>query len=646
MASALRSLARLGKRFVQTVRTEGLAGVKLRARRVRQRFLDAINPPANPVDWSPTRQWFERFRPDPEQLAYFSITRWPADAPRFSILMPVYNVREAWLREAIQSVRTQVYPHWELICVNDASPARHVRKVLSWAVNEDPKVKVIHHDRNRGVCAATNTALAAAAGDYVCFMDHDDALEPHALHQFARAILQDQPDLLYSDEVVTGEDLDDMLGVNARGAFSYDFYLSHPYFVHLVGVRTDLARRVGGLDERLTVSQDVDLVLKLLEVCRSVSYVPDVLYRWRTHTKSSGHVHRERVKTATREALERHLYRIGADAEVVDHDTPYNFRDVRFRHAAPARVAIIIPTKNQAGYLRGCVESLRKTVRPGLADVVVIDHESDEPDTRSYLTELAATDRVLPYRGPFNFAAIMNYAVDAVRGRYTHYLLLNNDTAAIELGWLEHMLGFGRRPDVGVVGAMLLYPDDTIQHAGVVVGLQHAAEHSHKFWRFRHGPTTARREQGQGGSLVCNRDCSSVTGACLLIRADVFEQVGGFDERLAVGFNDIDLCLRVREQGYKVIQDAYAVLYHFESQTRGVNNRHPEDTAWFCHRHQDVIRDGDPFYSPLLTRISVEHFLCSYARSPVHVRPYTTPVVLPTAAPSALPATVPLRRAG
>jgi GT2 family glycosyltransferase len=644
--SALRSLARLGKRIVQTVRTEGPSGLAVRGRRTLQRLAEAIDPPPSPKDWTPARQWYERFRPDPEQLAYYSITRWPADAPTFSVLMPVYNVRDAWLREAIQSVRTQVYPRWELICVNDASPSRHVRKVLDWAAAEDPKVKVIHLARNRGVGAASNAALAAAAGDYVCFMDHDDALEPHALHQFASAVMQDRPDLLYSDEMVTGEDLDHMLKVNARGAFSYDYYLSHPYFVHLVAARADLVRRVGGLDERLGVSQDVDLILRLIEVSRAVSYVPDILYRWRTHQSSSGHVHRERVRTATREALERHLHRIGADAEVVDHDTPHNFRDVRFRHPDPARVAILIPTKNQAGLLRGCVESLKRTVPPELADIVVIDHESDDPEARAYLAELAQTDRVVPYRGPFNFAAIMNHAAAAVRGPYTHYLLLNNDTAAIEPGWLEHMLGFGRRPDVGVVGAMLLYPDDTIQHAGVIVGLHNAAEHSHKFARFRHGPTLALREQGHNGALVCNRDCSSVTGACLLVRADVFDAVGGFDERLAVGFNDIDLCLRVRELGYKVIQDAYAVLYHFESQTRGVNNSHPEDTAWFCHRHRDMIRDGDPFYSPLLTRISPEHFPCSYARSPVHVQPVTTPVVLPTATPVAGPAAVPLRRAG
>jgi GT2 family glycosyltransferase len=606
--------------------------------------LASAPPPTSPAV-SPIRSWYERFRPDAEQVSYMTAVRWPADAPRFSILMPVYNVRSEWLQEAIRSVCDQIYPDWELICVNDASTEGHIRRALDWWSCEVPRIKTIHLERNVGTAAATNVALAAATGDYVCFLDQDDVLERHALYQFASAVCRDRPDLIYSDEIITGESIDDLRSIQPRCAFSYDYYLSHPYFVHLVGVRTELARAIGGCDETLTVSHDVDFVLRVLESCKTVGYVPDVLYRWRTHGASAGHTKKEQVRQTSRGAIEAHLRRIGADAEVIDDALPFNFRDVRFKHAGGAKVAILIPTKNQVGLLSACVESLKSTVRPGLADVVVVDHDSDDAATREYLAEFAKTHMVTTYHGGFNFAAIMNHAAAFAGNAYTHYLLLNDDTMAIEPGWLEHMLGFGRRPDVGIVGATLLYPEDTLQHAGVVVGMFAAADHAYKFWKLRYGPEPQQRQPGHAGTLVSNRDYSAVTAACLLIRSDVFAAVSGFDERFAVGFNDVDLCLRVRERGYKVIRDAHAVLYHHESRTRGANDGHPNDTALFCRRYAAVIRDGDPYYSPLLSRMSPDHGLCSYARSQPFVRPVTIPVVLPTASPAANPATLPLDRA-
>ncbi|MEO2088133.1 MAG: glycosyltransferase family 2 protein, partial [Gemmataceae bacterium] len=281
---------------------------------------------------------------------------------------------------------------------------------------------------------------------------------------------------------------------------------------------------------------------------------------------------------------------------VTPHPTQFNVFDLRYPIDPAAKVAILIPTKNQVDFLRGCVESLEHTVPPHLADIVVIDHESDDPVTRSYLSGLQ--HRVVTATGPFNFSAIMNAGVRQVRGPYTHYLFLNNDTAAPEPGWLERMLGLGCRPDVGCVGATLLYPDDTVQHAGVVVGLLEGADHAFRSWRF--GKNHFEREPGDNCGLVCDRDYSAVTAACLLMRADVFDAVSGFDERLAVGFNDTDLCLRVRAAGLKVIQCAGAVLFHYESQSRGTADKHPADTALFKRRYADLLATGDPFFSPLL----------------------------------------------
>jgi O-antigen biosynthesis protein len=580
-------LARKITRLLELWHTRGFAAV-----------IETARERVHPTLPNSLSDWLNTYRPKPGQLDRFRNTAWPADAPTISVLVPVYNTREDWLTAALDSVLAQTYPRWQLVCVNDASTTPHIRPLLD-RYAADSRVTVIHLDANRGVSGATNAALNAATGDYICLLDHDDALEPHALHRLAEAILSERrPGLLYSDEALTGGDINDVLAIRTRPTFSYDYYLCHPYFVHLVAVRTDLARQVGGLDEWMTTSHDVDFVLRVLELTDRVTHIPDVLYRWRTHTGSLGHQRKRAVTEATRDVLERHLKRTGRLVEVVPHPTQFNVFDVRFRVDSIAKVAILIPTKNQGDLLRGCVEGLERTVPTTLADIVVIDHQSDDAATLAYLDELRQRHRVVAATGPFNFSAIMNAGVQQVRGGYTHYLFLNNDTAAPEPGWLEHLLGFGSRSDVGCVGATLIYPDDTVQHAGVVVGLVGAADHAFRSWKF--GKNHYEREPGDNCGLVCNRDYSAVTAACMLIRADVFDAVNGFDEQLAVGFNDTDLCLRVKAAGYKVIQDAHAVLFHYESQSRGIEDKHPADTSMFKQRYADLLAHGDPYFNPLL----------------------------------------------
>ncbi len=575
--------------------------------------------PRTPTDW------LNAYRPTPALLKLFATTRRPADAPTFTVLVPVYNTREDWLRAAVESVRAQAYPDWELVLVNDGSPASHVRPLLDDLAKADDRIRVLHPETNRGVSAASNAGLAVASGDYVMVLDHDDALEPHCLHRFADAVLSEKrPGLIYADEALTGPDLNEVLAVRVRPAFSHDFYLCHPYFVHPVAIRRDLLQQVNGFDESLTTSHDVDLVLRVLEVCDRVTHIPDVLYRWRTHPGSHGHASRATATANTMRAVERVLHRSppplagGGLGGRGNGGTPapspltllsqakggqarevaFNVLDIRYPISPGARVAILIPTKNQAKLLRDCVESVERTTPRELADLVVIDHESDDPETVAYLAELNRRHRVVSAIGPFNFSAINNAAVAAVRGPYSHYLFLNNDTAAPERGWLEHMLGFACRADVGAVGATLIYPDDGIQHAGIVVGLLGGADNA-----FRGRPFSRNafeREPGENCDLICTRDYSAVTAACLLVRTDVFAAVSGFDEGLAVGFNDVDLCLRIRANGWKVLRDAHAVLFHSESQSRGTSDRHPADTALFRERYAELLRTGDPFTSPLL----------------------------------------------
>jgi GT2 family glycosyltransferase len=543
-----------------------------------------------------SRRWLNAYRPGETLLARFRLRRWPAEAPTFTIVMPVFDPKENRLRAAIASVRKQTYSRWELVCVDDGSRRPAAGRVLAAAAEADARVRIVRSPVHGGVSAAVNRALGEAAGDYICFLEQDDALEPQALHRFAEAVLQSRPDLLYSDEAVCGANLKDVRALALRPAFSYYHYLSHPYLVHLIGVRTDLLRQIGGFDESLPVSQDIDMVLRVLERAKRVTHVPEILYRWRTNPAGLGHATKELVDRLTPSIISAHLTRVGIAAEV--RSVRFNFRDVAFRPARGSKVAIVIPTKNQAALLRVCLASLERTIPKDLAEVFVLDHRSDEAEALELLKSLRRNGRVIDWSGPFNFSAMMNHATAALPAGYTHYLFLNNDTEALEPGWLEHMVGLASQPDVGVVGPILLYPDRTVQHAGVVAGLFGCAEHMNKFAPLEGADGS--RAGGPGGIMHCTRDVTAVTGACLLIRADVFAEVDGFDESLAVGFGDTDLCLRVRGVGRKVILDANSVLLHHESISRGkmISDPHPADTKLFLSRYRQIIRDGDPFYSP------------------------------------------------
>ena len=277
------------KSFSRNPEFAGLLAMGLRRGGLRglRQTLQMLVPATNAAPPS-MQEWFERTRPSCLLLARMRRRRWPASAPKFSVITPVYNVREEWLREAIGSVIAQTYPRWEMICVNDHSTAPHIRPVLDELSASDSRVRVIHCETNRGVGVATNRGIAEATGDYVAFMDHDDFMEPHALHRFADAVVRDRPDMIYSDETITEADINRAICVTSRSSFSYDYYLGHPYFVHLIAARSDLVRQVGGLDEVMSISQDVDLNLRLIEVCQTICYIPEVLYRWRTHRHEPG----------------------------------------------------------------------------------------------------------------------------------------------------------------------------------------------------------------------------------------------------------------------------------------------------------------------------------------------------------------------
>lgn len=515
--------------------------------------------------------------------------------PVLSILLPVHDVRPDWLKETLASVARQTDGRWELVCIDDGSTDPALSQIIEVRASGDQRIRLLKLDSSLGVAAATNLALGVARGSHVLFLDHDDRLEPEAAERIIAAI--EGVDLIYGDEILAGEDIAHIRSVIARPAFSWWYYLSHPYFVHPVAVRRELALAIGGLNENLGISADVDFILRVLERARCVAHAPGILYRWRTHAGSTGHRRASETSQATMTAITGHLKRLGRKIEVSPGPV---FNTYRLDPMDPGgRVRVIVPTKNCGDLLASCLESLGATTQASL-DITIIDHDSDEPATLALLDRLRTETTVRRYSGAFNYSRMNNEAVWAEPASGEFLLFLNNDVEAIDAGWLERMRAFAAQPDVGAVGATLLYPDGRIQHAGVVVGLGGYAEHAHKFEPFQR---QGARNPGYNCSLVSVRDWSAVTGACLMMRREVFDAVGGFDEKLPVGFNDTDLCLRIRALGLSVLNDGYSVLRHYESATRRPAGevQHPGDAARFAKRWAPLLSSGDPYYNPLLS---------------------------------------------
>jgi GT2 family glycosyltransferase/glycosyltransferase involved in cell wall biosynthesis len=523
--------------------------------------------------------------------------------PRISILVPAYNTPEPMLRQMLRSVEEQLYPEWELCIADDGSPEPHVARVLREAAARDPRIKVDVATQNRGISSASNRALALATGEFVVLLDHDDLLEEQALFRVAESVLADDPDMLYSDEVLVSADGGHVKRYALRPAFSLEYLRSHPYIVHLVGFRASLLREIGGFDERLAISQDYDLILRAAERAKTIVHIPEILYQWRLHESSTGTQKQDQVMATSCAILEKHLERSG-EAGHVTPGSRFNLFETRYPLQPGLRVLVVIPTKNHGELVRQCIESLRATTKHVDYDIVVMNHESTDPSTLGYFATIAKEVTIVPYSGPFNFSGLNNAAVRAAGGeKYSHYLFLNNDVEALEEGWLERMVELGQSPSVGIVGCKLLYPDRrSIQHAGVIVGAYGAAEHYAKRLQFPGDPI----EPGFAEMLLVNHEVNAVTAACLLMRREAFERVGWYDESLQVGFGDVDLCLKAWQLGYRVVFCPHATLVHHESISRGTStvDPHPEDSRKYKAKWGWLFEAGDPYYHPGLSLTS------------------------------------------
>lgn len=513
--------------------------------------------------------------------------------PIISVITPIYNPEEAWLRMAIESVRAQSYPHWELCIVDDGSDKPHVRRVLN-DYAKDPRIRITHLPSNEGIACASNHALSLAMGEFVGFLDHDDELSPDALFEVVTRLNENPAlDLLYSDE--------DKLETDGRRIepffkpdWSPDLLLSTNYIAHFSVFRRSLLEEVGGFRVGLDGSQDYDLLLRFTERTQKIAHIPKVLYHWRKTSASVASATAARpfalkpiAYAAARRAVEQALKRRGYEGRVeMVHPGIYM---IRYRLKEAPLVSIIIPTRDQWQLLQQCLRSIEEKTSYTRYEIIVLDNDSTDSETLRYFDTIAAKWPVYRYPGPFNFSAVNNFGVAKAGGDYL--VFLNNDTRVIRPDWLTAMLERAQHPEVGAVGAKLLYPAGRIQHAGVVMGIGGLAAHA-----FRNLPDG----QSYFDFADLMRNCSAVTAACMMVRRRVFEEMGGFDERFRVAFNDVDFCLRLRQRGYLIVYHPLALLYHYEYATRG--RYHPsEDEELLCKLWGHVIRQGDPYYNPNLT---------------------------------------------
>jgi GT2 family glycosyltransferase len=494
-----------------------------------------------------------------------------------------------WLEECVQSVLEQVYDKWELILIDDNSDDAELLKFLSDLAARDSRIVLDKLDKRGGISAASNRGLELAKGEFIGFLDHDDVLEPDALFQHVKW-LQDHrdADMIYSDEdKLTEEGLDSPI---LKPDWSPDYFLSCNYICHFTLIRADVLEQVGGFRSEFDGAQDYDLFLRVIERTTRIDHIPRVLYHWRrSRASTADNIRRKPGSLETgRLALEAHLERQAARGHVtVDWRTHAYWikRDL----AEPKPISIIIPVRDRVDLLARCLDSITRETTYAPYEIVIVDNDSRTEEARAYLSGLK--HRVLNYGGPFNYSAINNLAVEQTDNPWL--LFLNNDTEVIDGDWLTTMAEHIQRPEVGAVGPRLLYPDDTVQHGGIVVGVGGIAEHA-----FRGFPAEA---PGVCRQLQVTRNYSAVTGACLLTRRDVFNKVHGFDEeRLPVTFNDVDLCLKIRRAGYLVVYTPFARLYHHESGTRR-RTVEPMETGVMRERWAEVL-DDDPYYNPNLSR--------------------------------------------
>lgn len=538
------------------------------------------------------------------KLESASIEDYEFDGVMFSIVVPLYNTPVPFLREMIDSVYSQFYQKWELLLVNSTPENGELTKELQQI--RDTRVKVITLDKNYGIAGNTNCGIEAASGDYIVFFDHDDLLDPMALFEYA-SVLRDDADVdaIYCDEDFLNEE-GSFVAPHFKSDFNLDLLRCHNYITHLLAVRSSFAKELW-LDSSFDGAQDYDFLLRLVERTDKIAHVSKVLYHWRISDSSTAKSadNKGYADDAGRRALQAHYNRLGIAARVETTESSCFYHTVYEVLGSP-KVSVIIPNKDSIAVLDRCLNSIADKTNYDNFEVIVVENNSESPETFDYYQK--ASDRfpflrVVTWDGPFNYSAINNFGAGFATGDY--YLLLNNDVEVIDPDWMRSMVSVCQRNDVGVVGAKLLYPDDTVQHAGVFMitcgSVNELGGPAHAFTHLDRSDAGYMRR----ASLV--QDVSIVTGACLMTSRDVFEELNGLDEDFVVAFNDVDYCLRVRESGRLVVYDPDALLYHYESFSRGSDSNGKNAERFIAEqgklraRWNKYYLGGDPYFGAYAT---------------------------------------------
>ncbi len=524
--------------------------------------------------------------------------------PTISVVVPLYNTPMPFLKEMVESVIQQSYPKWQLVLA-DASDKAHQAQNQKWLKGKDARIKYFQMEKNLGIAGNTNAAFAQATGEYIALFDHDDILQLSALFEMAHAIQQTGADLLYSDEAVVEKGFKDILKYHFKPDYSPDTLRGCNYITHLCVFSRELLDKAGYEQQEYDGAQDFDLILRLTEKAAKIHHIPKVLYFWRCHSNSTAadiETAKPYALEAGRKAVQAHLDRMGlkGQAECLK-GCPGAYR-VRYEVQGNPLVSVLIPNKDHIEDLSRCLEGLAKKAGNVNYEVIIIENNSTNPETFNFykkLQQIYNNCRIVYYKGDFNFSAINNFGRTFAKGE--QLLLLNNDIQPLSDNFLYELLSYSQRDDVGAVGAKLYYPDDTIQHAGVFIGLGGSAGHNHK--------GHPRESGGYLYRLATTQNMSAVTGACLMVKAALYDKVGGLDEtNFAVAYNDVDFCLKLRQQGYLNVCTPFADAYHYESKSRGDDNvganavRYQGEKQRFTEKYSNMMGEGgDPYYNPHFT---------------------------------------------
>ena len=527
----------------------------------------------------------------------------------FSILVPLYNTPERFLREMIESVTAQTYGKWEL-CLADGSDDAHdfVGRICQEYRQKDSRIKYQKLAKNEGISGNTNECYKMATGNYIALFDHDDLLHPCVLFAYMQAICEKDADYIYCDEATfKGNSINHMITLHFKPDFAPDNLLANNYICHFSVFSRELLESGELFRSQFDGSQDHDMILRLTAKAKHIVHVPRILYYWRSH------------KGSVASSIDAKTYAIdAAKGAVADHLTKLGYRNfeiestrafatifrIKYELTSRPLVSIIIPNKDHVDDLSRCVESIINLSTYDNYEIVIVENNSETAEIRTYYEEISRHPRVqvVEYKGDFNYSKINNFGVQYAKGEYL--LLLNNDTEVITPYWMEELLMYAMRKDVGVVGAKLYYPDKTIQHAGIVIGLGAHRTAGHTHYRIPEANV------GYMGRLCYAQDVTAVTGACMMVSKALYEELGGLDESFTVALNDVDFCLRVREKGLLNIFTPFAELYHYESKSRGSDKkderalRYQQESDRFRVKWADALAKGDPYYNP---NFSLDH---------------------------------------